>query len=128
MPFSNDMAVNKLITTNLAAISTFENKRPEERQRQGVKVAKKNGKYFGKKPQLIKYVRDLKENKNLTITQITKVTGRGRNTIYKVLKQHLNYIPYNRLVKNPNPSSAASISEQRYKYFSLDTVVYSKSF
>ena len=122
------MAVNKLITTNLAAISTFENKRLEERQRQGVKVAKKNEKYFGKKPQLIKYVRDLKENKNLTITQITKVTGRGRNTIYEILKQHLNYISYNRLVKNPNPSSAASISEQRYKYFSLDTVVYSKSF
>ncbi len=54
LPFSNDMAVNKLIATNLAAIATFENKRPKERQRQGVKVAKKNGKYFGKKPQLIK--------------------------------------------------------------------------
>lgn len=118
LPFSNDMAVNKLIATNLAAIATFENERRKERQRQGIKVAKKNGKYFGRKtvitPQLIEQVRDLKENKNLTITQITKVTGRGRNTIYKVLKQHLNYIPYNRLVKNPNPSSTASISEQRY--------------
>jgi hypothetical protein len=27
------------------------------------------------------------------------VTGKGRNTIYKVLKEELNYIPYNRLVK-----------------------------
>jgi len=118
LPFSNDMAVNKLIATNLAAIATFENERRKERQRQGIKVAKKNGKYFGRKtvitPQLIEQVRDLKENKNLTITQITKVTGRGRNTIYKVLKQHLNYIPYNRLVKNPNSSSTASISEQRH--------------
>jgi predicted DNA-binding transcriptional regulator AlpA len=44
----------------------------------------------------------LKENKNLSITEIAKVTGRGRTTIYKVLKEELNYIPYNRLVKNVN--------------------------
>ena len=44
----------------------------------------------------------LKENKNLSITEIAKVTGRGRTTIYKVLKNELNYIPYNRLVKNDN--------------------------
>jgi predicted DNA-binding transcriptional regulator AlpA len=41
----------------------------------------------------------LKENKNLSITQIAKITGKGRNTIYKVLKEELNYVPYNRLVK-----------------------------
>ena len=109
LPYSNDMAVNKLIATNLAAIATFENERRKERQRQGIKAAKKAGKYFGRKtvitPLLIQQVRDLKENKHLTITQIAKVTGRGRNTIYKVLKEELNYIPYNRLVKNPNSSS-----------------------
>jgi IS30 family transposase len=48
---------------------------------------------------LIDQVQDLKETKNLSITQIAKVTGRGRNTIHKVLKEELNYIPYNRLVK-----------------------------
>ena len=47
-------------------------------------------------------VQDLKENKKLSITEIAKITGRGRNTIYKVLKKELNYIPYNRLVKNVN--------------------------
>ena len=41
----------------------------------------------------------LKENKNLSITEISKITGRARNTIYKILKQELNYVPYNRLVK-----------------------------
>jgi predicted DNA-binding transcriptional regulator AlpA len=35
----------------------------------------------------------------LSITQIAKITGKGRNTIYKVLKEQLNYVPYNRLVK-----------------------------
>jgi len=104
LPYSNDIAVNKLISTNLAAIATFENERRKERQRQGIQAAKKNGKYLGRKtvinPKLISQVQDLKENKNLSITEIVKITGRGRNTIYKVLKEKLNYIPYNRLVKN----------------------------
>lgn len=104
LPYSNDMAVNKLISTNLAAIATFENERRKERQRQGIDVAKKAGKYIGRKTvidnKLIQQVRDLKENKNLSIVEIAKITGRGQNTIYKVLKKKLNYIPYNRLVKN----------------------------
>ena len=48
---------------------------------------------------LISQVQDLKENKNLSITEISKITGRARNTIYKILKTELNYVPYNRLVK-----------------------------
>jgi DNA invertase Pin-like site-specific DNA recombinase len=106
LPYSNDMAVNKLIATNLAAIATFENERRKERQRQGIEAARKAGKYRGRKTvitkKLIAEVQDLKENKNLSITQIAKVTGRGRTTIYKVLKEKLNYIPYNRLVKKVN--------------------------
>lgn len=106
LPYSNDIATNKLIATNLAAIATFENDRRKERQRVGIETAKKNGKYPGRKTvitkKLIAEVQDLKETKNLSITQIAKVTGRGRNTIYKVLKNELNYIPYNRLVKNDN--------------------------
>ena len=110
LPYSNDMAVNQLISTNLAAIATFENERRKERQRQGIQAAKKNGKYLGRRTvidkKLISQVQDLKENKNLSITEIAKVTGRGRTTIYKVLKEELNYIPYNRLVKNLNPEAA----------------------
>jgi len=106
LPYSNDIAVNKLIATNLAAIATFENERRKERQRQGIQAAKKNGKYLGRRTvidkKLISQVQDLKENKNLSITEIAKLTGRGRTTIYKVLKEELNYIPYNRLVKNVN--------------------------
>jgi len=104
LPYSSDMAVNQLISTNLAAIATFENERRKERQRQGIQAAKKNGKYLGRRTvidkKLISQVQDLKENKNLSITEIAKLTGRGRTTIYKVLKEELNYIPYNRLVKN----------------------------
>ena len=103
LPYSSDMAVNKLIATNLAAIATFETERRKERQRQGIEAARKAGKYRGRKTvitkKLIAEVQDLKENKNLSITQIAKLTGKGRNTIYKVLKKELNYVPYNRLVK-----------------------------
>lgn len=111
LPYSSDMAVNKLIATNLAAIATFENERRKERQRQGIEAAKKNGKYFGRRTvidkKLISQVQQLKEIKNLSITEIAKLTGRGRTTIYKVLKEELNYIPYNRLVKNVNQDEKA---------------------
>ncbi len=104
LPYSNDMAVNKLIATNLAAIATFEHERRRERQRQGIQAAKKAGKYTGRKtvitPKLIAEVKHLKEEKKLSNVQIAKITGRGKNTIYKILKEELNYIPYNRLVKN----------------------------
>ena len=115
LPFSNDMAVNQLIATNLAAIATFENERRKERQRQGIQAAKKNGKYLGRKTvidkKLIDQVKYLKETKHLSITQVAKITGRARSTIYKILKEELNYIPYNRLVKNLNPSSPDSFSD-----------------
>ncbi len=103
LPYSNDMAVNKLIATNLAAIATFEHERRRERQRQGIQAAKKAGKYLGRKtvitPKLIAEVKHLKEEKKLSNVQIAKITGRGKNTIYKILKEELNYVPYNRLVK-----------------------------
>lgn len=103
LPYSNDMAVNKLIATNLAAIATFEHERRRERQRQGIQAAKKAGKYLGRKtvitPKLIAEVKHLKEEKKLSNVQIAKITGRGKNTIYKILKEELSYIPYNRLVK-----------------------------
>ena len=103
LPYSSDMAVNKLIATNLAAIATFEYERRRERQRQGIQAAKKAGKYTGRKTvitaKLIAEVKHLKEDKKLSNVQIAKITGKGKNTIYKILKEELNYVPYNRLVK-----------------------------
>jgi DNA invertase Pin-like site-specific DNA recombinase len=111
LPYSNDVAVNKLIATNLAAIATFEHERRRERQRQGIQAAKKAGKYTGRKtvitPKLIAEVKHLKEEKKLSTVQIAKLTGRGKNTIYKILKEELNYVPYNRLVKNVNHEEKA---------------------
>ena len=102
MPCSNDLAANKLIATNLAAVATFENERRKERQRQGIEAAKREKKYKGRKTvinkKLIADVRHLKQTKKLSVSQISKITGRSRNTIYKVLKNHLGYVS-NRLYK-----------------------------
>ena len=103
LPYSNDMAVNKLIATNLAAIATFENERRKERQRQGILAAKAAGKYKGRKTvinkALISKVKYLKEQSNLSVAQIAKLTEKSRATIYKILKEELGYVS-NRLVKS----------------------------
>ena len=103
LPTSIDLATNKLIATTLSGIAEFENNRRKERQKQGIRAAQQQGKYTGRKSiinqTLIQKVKNLKENKNLSVTEITKVLGISRPTIYKILKQELNYVPYNRLVK-----------------------------
>jgi DNA invertase Pin-like site-specific DNA recombinase len=103
LPTSIDLATNKLIATTLSGIAEFENNRRKERQKQGIRAAQQEGKYTGRKSiinqTLIQKVKNLKENKNLSVAEIAKVLGISRPTIYKILKQELNYVPYNRLVK-----------------------------
>jgi DNA invertase Pin-like site-specific DNA recombinase len=103
LPTSVDLATNKLIATTLSGIAEFENNRRKERQKHGIRAAQKEGKYTGRKSvinqALIKKVKHLKEQKNLSVTEMAKVVGLSRPTIYKILKQELNYVPYNRLVK-----------------------------
>ena len=69
---------------------------------QGIYAAKKAGKYRGRKTvitkKLIAEVKYLKQNKMLSVSQIVKITGKSRNTIYKVLKEELGYVS-NRLVQ-----------------------------
>nr|YP_004376637.1 putative serine recombinase [Fistulifera solaris]BAK19003.1 putative serine recombinase [Fistulifera solaris] len=101
--YSNDTAFNKLILTNLAVITRFETEHRKKRQRQGIEAAKKTGKYRGGKTiitkKVVAQVQDLKENKKLSVIQIAKITEKSQSTIYKVLKEYLNYKPANRLVK-----------------------------
>ena len=103
LPYSEDLNINKLISITLSSIAEFENNRRKERQMQGISAAKKAGKYRGRKTvitkKLINEIKYLKQNKMLSVSQIVKITGRSRNTIYKVLKEHLGYVP-NRLIKH----------------------------
>lgn len=103
LPYFEDLNINKLISTTLSSIAEFETNRRKECQMQGISAAKKAGKYRGRKTviddKLISEVKHLKQQKMLSVTQIVKITGRSRNTIYKVLKDHLGYVS-NRLVQH----------------------------
>jgi putative DNA-invertase from lambdoid prophage Rac len=102
LPTSVDLATNKLIAITLSGIAEFENNRRKERQKQGIRAAQQEGKYTGRKSvinqTLIQKVKNLKENKNLSVTEIARLIGVSRPTIYKVLKNELGYVS-NRLVK-----------------------------
>lgn len=62
-------------------------------------VPKKIGRKTVITKKLINQVHDLKENQKMPITQIARITGKGRSTIYKILKQHLGYTSSYKLTK-----------------------------
>jgi len=95
---------NQLISTALAAIAEFETARRKERQRQGIEAAKEKKKYTGRKTVITKdLIKTVGKYKDLgvSVTEIARITGKNRSTIYKVLKEELGYIS-NRLIKNLN--------------------------
>jgi DNA invertase Pin-like site-specific DNA recombinase len=85
LPTSVDLATTKLIATTLSGIAEFENERRKERQKQRIRAAQKEGKYQGRKTlmnqTLITKVKDLKENKKLSVTEIARLIGVSRPTI-----------------------------------------------
>ena len=98
-------------------MAEFENNRRKERQKQGIQSAQKQGKYQGRKTvinkSLIEKVKHLKENKNLSVTDISKLTEVSCPIVYKVLKEHLGYVS-NRLVKaEANATCERSEQEER---------------
>ena len=102
LPYFEDLNINKLIDIIFSSIAEFETNRRKERQMQGISEAKKAGKYRGRKTvidnKLISEVKHLEQQKMLSVTQIVKITERGRNIVDKVSKKHLGYVP-NRLVQ-----------------------------
>lgn len=58
-----------------------------------------------KQKKLISEVKDMKENKGLSVTKIARVTGKCRSTIYKILKTELGYVS-NRLVKQESKNES----------------------
>lgn len=107
LPYYEDSDINKLISLTLSSIAEFETNRRKERQMQGISAAKEAGRYRGRKTiiddKLISEVKYLKQQRMLSVTQIVKITGKSRNTIYKVLKEHLGYVS-NRLIEMENDS------------------------
>lgn len=82
LPYSKDLNINKLINTTFSSIAEFETNRWKERQMLGIFPAKKAEKYRGRKEvvddKLIYEVKNLKQQKMLSVTQIVKITARSR--------------------------------------------------
>ena len=103
LPTSLNLDDNKVMAKTLSDIAKIENNRRRKRQKQGILSAQKKGKYQGRKTvinkTLIQKVKYLKEVKQLSVIDISKLTGVSCPTIYKVLKQHLGYVS-NQLIKS----------------------------
>ena len=103
LPVSIDLDSNKIMSKTLSAIAEFEKTRKLKRQKQGILLAQKKGRYQGRRTiinkALIKKVKYLKETKKLSVIEISKIIGVSCPTIYKVLKKHLGYVS-NKLVKS----------------------------
>ena len=102
IPVSLDLTKNRVMALTLSTIAKLESKRRKERQKQGILSAKKKGNYKGRKTvineTLIRKVKYFKEVKELSVIDISKLTGISCPTIYKILKQNLEY-KSNRLIK-----------------------------
>lgn len=74
LPHSDDLGINRLIAITLSTIAKFENNRRKEPQAQGTQIAKRAGKYQGRKtaitPTLINQIKVYKEEKRLGVTEI----------------------------------------------------------
>ena len=89
--FDTSTPAGELAMTMFAAIATFERKIMLERQREGIALAKVQGKYRGrkekKKPQIWQeLVRKYKCRGISTISELVRICGCSRLTVYKWLK------------------------------------------
>lgn len=81
----------KLMLTMIGAINEFERTNLLERQREGIEIAKKNGKYKGRK--MIKKPKQWEEvyfsylKKEITAAEAMKKLGLKKNTFYKFAKE-----------------------------------------
>lgn len=82
----------KLMLTMIGAIAEFERANMLERQREGIAIAKEEGKYMGRKE--INYPANWEEiygkykTRQLTGTKAMEVLGLKRNTFYKLVKDY----------------------------------------
>ena len=85
-------ATGKLMFTMIGAIAEFERTNLLERQREGIAIAKKEGKYMGRKPigypSNWKEVYDKYKTRELTGTKAMELLNLKRNTFYKLVKQY----------------------------------------
>ncbi len=90
--FDTSTPAGELAMTMFAAIATFERKIMLERQREGIALAKAQGKYRGRKEitkpnNWLELVRQYQCRKISTVSELVKICGCSRPTIYKWLHE-----------------------------------------
>ena len=83
----------KLMLTMLGAINEFELTNLHERQREGILIAKKEGKYKGRRPISVKNFEEylaLYTSRELNKTQLAKKLGISRPTLNKLIEENNN--------------------------------------
>ena len=89
--FDTGTSTGKLMLTVIGAIAEFERQNILERQREGIKIAKREGKYKGRKPlELQNFIEVYEEWKkgNITAVGASKILGINRGTFYNRVKQY----------------------------------------
>lgn len=84
-------ATGKLMLTMIGAISEFERQNILERQREGIDIAKREGKYKGRKPlELDNFneVYDSWKKRELTAVSASKILGINRGTFYRRVREY----------------------------------------
>ena len=83
----------KLMLTMIAAINEFERTNLLERQREGIAIAKREGKYKGRKPFSSDKFDDLYiqySHRKINKTEFAKLLGTSRPTLDKLIRKHEN--------------------------------------
>ena len=90
--FDTSTPTGRLMLNLIAAINEFERQNLLERQREGIEIAKNQGKYTGRKPnkyneeQLRAIITGI-ANKTITVTEASRRLGVTRATVYNILKK-----------------------------------------
>lgn len=91
--FDTSTPTGRLMLNLIAAINEFERQNLLERQREGIEIAKNQGKYKGRQPnkyneEQLRAVITSIANKTITVTEASRRLGVTRATVYNILKKY----------------------------------------
>lgn len=91
--FDTGTPTGRLMLNLIASINEFERQNLLERQREGIEIAKSQGKYKGRKPnryneEQLKIIIAGIVNKTITVTEASRRLGVTRATVYNILKRY----------------------------------------
>jgi DNA invertase Pin-like site-specific DNA recombinase len=86
-PLDTGTAIGKLMLAVIAAVGQFEREMMLERQREGIAQAKRDGRYKGRAPTVLRQAVEIIRLKDsgITPTEIATRLGIGRASVYRVL-------------------------------------------